>query len=165
MSLPVSRDGKQVSDGYYSIGSASRVDEIPARVAGKTDEGAPVTSQTAEVLCEPGFWCEAGVRHPCEAGSFGDAFGATGSTCSGYCSPGFVCREGSVSPRQEPCGVSKKTRRAGIVQRQSRRGANEGHMPRNGREHSLIIVMIIIVIIMIIEVVIIIIIRLLLFFS
>ncbi|CAM9935592.1 unnamed protein product, partial [Hapterophycus canaliculatus] len=61
------------------------------------------TTRAAEKLCEPGFWCEAGLRYPCEAGSYGAEFGATRRNCSGACGAGFVCGNGSVSAEERPC--------------------------------------------------------------
>ncbi|CAM9741239.1 unnamed protein product, partial [Ectocarpus sp. 13 AM-2016] len=64
------------------------------------------STRSAERLCEPGFWCEAGFRYPCEAGTYGSDFGATRGNCSGFCEAGFICRNGSVSPEENPCGDS-----------------------------------------------------------
>ncbi len=32
---------------------------------------------SAQAVCEPGFYCAAGVKYQCPAGTFGDAYGAT----------------------------------------------------------------------------------------
>eukprot|EP00752_Nemacystus_decipiens_P010517 g9365.t1 len=90
----------KVSNGYYThtFGAAVAV----AYQAGS--DTLDITTRTAESLCEPGFWCKGGFRYPCEAGSFGDAFGATDGNCSGACSGGFVCGSGSVSAEDRPCG-------------------------------------------------------------
>lgn len=107
----------QVQEGYYTY---SVLDETK-RVTVETDRkhsqnGTRSTSttrvttatRTAEALCEPGYWCWAGLRSACDAGFYGDAFGETRRrTCSGPCKPGFICGIGSVSPEQRPCGVSR----------------------------------------------------------
>ncbi|CAN0472205.1 unnamed protein product, partial [Scytosiphon promiscuus] len=62
------------------------------------------TTRIAEAICEPGHWCEEGLRRLCEAGSFGKEFGLTRRNCSGSCNPGFLCGAGSVSPEERPCG-------------------------------------------------------------
>lgn len=108
----------QVSKGYYTLGGVTAttttgvvitaVTENNETVGQGGDDTTLVTTRTAERLCEPGFWCEAGVRYPCEAGNFGDEFGATLGNCSGACFGGFVCGNSSVTPEERPCGVSKK---------------------------------------------------------
>lgn len=94
----------QVSEGYYMLGATTTTAGSEAAERALNDT-ALMTTPTAEALCEPGHWCEAGLRYPCEAGSFGSGFGMTRSNCSGVCSPGFLCGNGSVSPEERPCGV------------------------------------------------------------
>lgn len=112
----------QVSEGHYTVGGGATLlmeavitttaDTIV--VAGNNETTAEqveadtslTSTRSAERLCEPGFWCEAGFRYPCEAGAYGSDFGATRGNCSGRCKAGFVCRNGSVSPEENPCGVS-----------------------------------------------------------
>lgn len=112
----------QVSEGHYTAGGdatllmeaviTTAADTIA--VAGNNTTTAEqleadtslTSTRSAERLCEPGFWCEAGFRYPCEAGAYGSDFGATRGNCSGFCEAGFVCRNGSTSPEENPCGVS-----------------------------------------------------------
>ncbi|CAM9174325.1 unnamed protein product [Ectocarpus fasciculatus] len=111
----------QVSEGHYTVGGGATLlmeavitttaDTIV--VAGTNETTAEqveadtslTSTRSAERLCEPGFWCEAGFRYPCEAGAYGSDFGATRGNCSGLCEAGFVCRNGSVSPEENPCGA------------------------------------------------------------
>mmetsp|Transcript_22905 Transcript_22905/g.47502 ORF Transcript_22905/g.47502 Transcript_22905/m.47502 type:complete len:806 (-) Transcript_22905:6-2423(-) len=76
-----------VDAGYYTIGDT-----------------ADVTKRTGEKICEPGSYCEAGVKYDCPAGSWGIKFGETSNACDGLCHEGFKCTAGSTSPKQLPCG-------------------------------------------------------------
>lgn len=76
---------QQATVGYYTVG------------------GDRVTMST-ERRCEPGFYCVAGVRIQCPAGTWGGVFGLIRSNCSGLCAPGYYCPEGSDSPEEIRCG-------------------------------------------------------------
>lgn len=56
--------------------------------------------------CEPGYFCQEGVRYLCPAGYYGNLNQETRSTCSGRCLAGYFCPPGSVSNRQYPCGAA-----------------------------------------------------------
>ncbi|CAB1097353.1 unnamed protein product [Ectocarpus sp. CCAP 1310/34] len=117
-----SSTASKVNEGHYTVGGdatllmeaviTTTADTIA--VAGNNETTAEqveadpslTSTRSAERLCEPGFWCEAGFRYPCEAGTYGSDFGATQGSCSGFCEAGFVCRNGSVSPEENPCGDS-----------------------------------------------------------
>ena len=71
-----------------------------------TDEEEQYDSKTAQHICPKGYWCENGLRHPCEAGLFGDTLGSSDAACSGICLSGYYCPSGSTSPHQLPCGNS-----------------------------------------------------------
>lgn len=45
------------------------------------------STQSAELPCEPGYYCIAGVKYPCPPGTFGWRYGMTDSVCGGK-----VCR-------------------------------------------------------------------------
>ncbi|CAM9593374.1 unnamed protein product, partial [Ascophyllum nodosum] len=95
--------------GYYTIGGIATATDFPTadanvRIGKVSDHPLSKATRTAEELCQPGYWCSGGLRHPCEPGSFGDAYGMTGSSCSGACSPGYICGSGSLSPEERPCG-------------------------------------------------------------
>ena len=100
----------QAGVGYYTIGGIATATDFPTadanvRIGKVSDHPLSKATRTAEELCQPGYWCSGGLRHPCEPGSFGDAYGMTGSSCSGACSPGYICGSGSLSPEERPCGV------------------------------------------------------------
>ena len=54
--------------------------------------------------CEPGFWCEDGIRHECPPGRYGDRFGLGNMNCSGPCLRGYYCPAGSNTSSVEECG-------------------------------------------------------------
>lgn len=75
------------------------------------------STKTAEKECEKGFFCIAGVKHKCPAGTFGNKRGLTGtndhgfnrvgatayganSICSGWCPAGHFCPPGTIDPFQ-----------------------------------------------------------------
>lgn len=103
----------QVSEGYYTIGAISKLSTtIAASDSGAVEhvrhDKISATSpaiRIAEAICEPGYWCEEGIRYPCEAGTFGDEFGMVRGNCSGLCNPGFLCGNRSATPKERPCGV------------------------------------------------------------
>ena len=75
-----------VSEGYY------------------TDEDEANDAKSSQQICPKGYWCEDGVRHPCEAGSFGETLGLSHKACSGSCLGGYFCLAASPSRHQHPCG-------------------------------------------------------------
>ena len=48
-------------------------------------------TMSAQLLCEPGFWCEGGRKFQCPAGRFGWAHGDGSPDCGGPCKAGFRC--------------------------------------------------------------------------
>jgi hypothetical protein len=86
-----------VSAGFYTVGPSS------SGVAQVDDD---VLSRTAQQICEPGFYCQGGVRSRCLPGSFGAASGLSNSQCSGLCAPGFICDWASSSAMQYHCGLN-----------------------------------------------------------
>ena len=74
--------------GYYSI---------TEHVGTNATAGAG-SLRTAQVLCEPGHYCESGVRYHCPPGTFGKDSGLFNSQCSGLCPRSFFCPENSVVP-------------------------------------------------------------------
>jgi len=77
-----------VSEGYY------------------THEDEPVDLKTSQHLCPEGFYCDNGLRHACEAGTYGASTGQSDKSCDGNCLAGYYCLSASISPHQFPCGNS-----------------------------------------------------------
>jgi len=76
-----------VTVGYYTVGNTP-------------------SSRVAQIPCEPGWYCEAGlgVRQPCPAGKYGSLSGLSTSECSGDCQEGFYCPTNSSDSQQFKCG-------------------------------------------------------------
>lgn len=85
---PGSPEPHNVEEGYYTD-------------LGSDDSN---TTRGGERRCEPGFYCQNGVKKLCDAGYWGAEFGQTESTCSGACFPGFYCPAGSISGTEVMCG-------------------------------------------------------------
>ena len=63
------------------------------------------TRFASEALCDPGSYCQLGVKTPCTAGRYGNRSGETNDSCSGVCEAGYYCPPGSTSPREQQCGA------------------------------------------------------------
>lgn len=48
-------------------------------------------TNSAQIVCEPGYYCVEGIKYPCPPGTFGWRSGLNSSTCSGLCAPGYYC--------------------------------------------------------------------------
>lgn len=74
----------QVHSGFYSIRTGTN--------AGALSLWNPSNStQTAEIPCEPGYYCIDGIKQPCPPGRFGWRYGMNSSLCGGICAPGYYC--------------------------------------------------------------------------
>lgn len=62
-------------------------------------------TQSAQIPCEPGYYCTEGRKYPCPPGTFGWRYGLNSSLCSGLCAPGYYC----PSYLEPPAGVPKHT--------------------------------------------------------
>jgi len=69
--------------------------------AGRYSLGGDSATRERQAPCEPGTFCQGGVRRQCAGGSFSSQTGAT--TC-GVCASGHFCPPGSTSPRARACG-------------------------------------------------------------
>jgi len=49
------------------------------------------TTCSAQLLCEPGYWCRDGIKYQCPAGRFGWARGSSSPDCGGICAAGYRC--------------------------------------------------------------------------
>ena len=76
-----------VRSGYYTIGGDYRN-----------------TTRSAEVECEPSFYCVGGVKRSCRPSVWGGRAGMTNPNCEGYCPKAHYCPENSVAPIACPDG-------------------------------------------------------------
>jgi hypothetical protein len=81
-----SKASTPVSTGYYTTGGIS-------------------TRRTGQSICEPGFFCAAGVRSQCPGGSYVATAGSTSSASCSPCSAGYLCPTSQIntSPRSLNC--------------------------------------------------------------
>jgi hypothetical protein len=56
--------------------------------------------------CEPGYYCQSGLRRACKPGTFGSVYRASDPDCSGLCKPGYFCPIASSRENQMPCGAA-----------------------------------------------------------
>jgi len=75
-----------VSEGYY------------------TNEDAPVTFRSYQIICPPGYYCQKGLRFKCPAGSYGASEGLFDAQCSGICDRGHYCPAASIHAKEHECG-------------------------------------------------------------
>ena len=73
-----------VHDGFYSIFTG--LDSGAQALWDKRNATA-----SAELPCEPGYYCAAGIKYPCPPGTFGWRYGDTTSKCGGLCAAGYYC--------------------------------------------------------------------------
>ena len=87
-----------VAVGFYSLGPLSSL--------GVTQNISDINVRTAQQQCEPGHFCDLGVRYPCPSGTYSNAYGTSSSSCVGQCDAGFYCESASSSSTQHSCGNS-----------------------------------------------------------
>lgn len=58
-----------------------------------------------QTICEPGYYCEKGVRQRCPAGRYGTVEGLAHRNCSAECPVGHYCPEGTPDPMKCPAGT------------------------------------------------------------
>ena len=57
--------------------------------------------------CEPGHYCQKGLRYKCPRGRYGVLNQETRPLCEGLCTQGYFCLQSSTSPTSYPCGDAK----------------------------------------------------------
>ena len=97
-------------EGHYTLKS-SKVSVIDRGDAGEwlnsnmyNDDPEMILTQQAVASCEPGYYCEDGVRKECPGGTFGKSYGLSTSGCDGPCEPGYYCPPASIHAKQKRCG-------------------------------------------------------------
>ncbi len=78
----------EVDTGYYSIGG----------------EGITNKTRFAQRPCEPGHYCDKGIKIRCPAGRYGKTWKLDSIDCTGECDAGYYCPPGSNSSTQKECG-------------------------------------------------------------
>lgn len=61
-------------------------------------------TRSMQILCEPGYFCQLGIRYPCPSGRYGSLTGESNHMCEGSCYRGYYCYERSISPYSISCG-------------------------------------------------------------
>ena len=104
---------------YCPLGSAA---PVPVTKGYYTVDG-EVTLRANQTICEPGFYCQKGIRIACPRGTYGSVYGLTNTDaeegrngsalfgfqssthyqCNGLCDPGYYCPYNSSSPTHEKC--------------------------------------------------------------
>ena len=75
---------RNVTEGFYCIHTGDD--------AGAKDLWDPQNKTcSAEIPCEPGYYCTGGIKQPCGPGKFGWRYGMNSSSCGGLCAAGYYC--------------------------------------------------------------------------
>lgn len=68
-----------------------RQGEFPEEIEGHR----PVSTQkqlcSAQIICEPGYFCVDGIKYACPPGTYGQVYGLNSMKCSGECAAGYYC--------------------------------------------------------------------------
>jgi hypothetical protein len=89
-----------VGEGNYSSVDIDEYEnEDGTLVPASTNMASTVAAdaRASQRICEPGYFCEGGVRRPCPAGHYGSDRGLSARTCNGKCPPGMWCAERSTA--------------------------------------------------------------------
>lgn len=92
-----------ISTGICEAVKSNAVDALIAAYAAKLNE--TVYTKRHQFPCEPGYWCQHGLRRRCPSGSYGDGRRETRPHCAGLCAAGYYCPEASSSPTEHRCGA------------------------------------------------------------
>lgn len=74
----------RVNSGFYGI--VTGIDAAAVMLRDPLNQ-----TFSAELVCEPGYYCVGGVKAPCPPGRFGWRYGYNSSECGGKCSRGHYC--------------------------------------------------------------------------
>lgn len=94
---PGSASRSIVGDEYYTIVSSPSPQVLP--------DMSTRNAASQQTMCEPGYLCKLGIRYPCPAGFYGEAYGLMTSTCTGACPKGFYCPFATGHPLACPPGT------------------------------------------------------------
>lgn len=71
--------------------------------------------RSSQLPCDPGYYCQHGIKKPCPAGRFGSTFNLNSPNCSDECPIGNYCPEASILPILCPLGTYGSTRSLRLV--------------------------------------------------
>ena len=69
--------------GFYSVHTGP--DALTRRIIDSVN-----ATMSAEIPCDPGYYCTGGIKYPCPPGSYNWRFGLPSATCP-LCAPGYYC--------------------------------------------------------------------------
>ena len=100
-------DASSPSSTQYICGDASLYcpngTHIPIKIPkGYYGIGQELTTHDSIKHCEPGYYCQDGIKRPCPAGRYSD-IGSTTANCEGLCDAGYYCLENSPNKTQFIC--------------------------------------------------------------
>lgn len=84
-----------VLNGFYGIHTG---DDAHARALWDEHN----TTRSAQIPCEPGYYCVDGNKYPCPPGTYGWRHGLNSSECSGKCAAGYYCPSYMLPPPEPP---------------------------------------------------------------
>lgn len=84
---------------YSSVAIDAYEHEDGTLITASTNVASTVAAdaRASQRRCEPGYYCEDGVRRPCPAGRYGAEPGLQTRECNGRCPPGMWCAERSTT--------------------------------------------------------------------
>ena len=86
---------------YCPAGTKAVAKTVPA---GHYSTGGTSTTRTGYQVCEPGYYCELGVRKSCPGGSYNPEQGSSSEQACLDCDAGYYCLPSSTSSQQINCG-------------------------------------------------------------
>ena len=111
---PGSWEPSPVSSGYYCIHTgpdAGALDLVDNSDLEEPEANKPLSLEfplygqrqlcSAEIPCEPGYYCVGGIKYACPPGTFGWNAGLATPQCSGPCAAGYYCPS-TLKPEETP---------------------------------------------------------------
>lgn len=74
-----------------------------------------------------GNWCDKGIRRPCAAGYYGDAYGLTSPTCTAPCPLGYYCHQQSTLDTIKLCPAGRYGNSTGLSDSSCSGSCNAGY--------------------------------------
>jgi hypothetical protein len=100
----------KVQDGFYSTPTTEPYEIV--NISHVVNRHITIEKRISEMhrygekICEPGFFCEKGLKFPCSAfGSYGISQGLKTRKCNGHCPVGYFCTPNTQRPIKCPGGT------------------------------------------------------------